>query len=351
MRFIRTALVALLLIGSAHAAGYPNEFYGTVTATLDDATNNAVSGVIFGYHTTSGTPSSGIGSKLVLGAENSAGSSATAAEMQGYLSTVTSGSEQGAFLLRLMNAGTLQNALIITAGTNSASVGSGQTSVSLWNTTTTSVSAFGAATSVSMGAGASSTGTLSFTTKLNLNSGNIDSNQASTTLLATPTTVTAFGAATTLSMSGASGGSNRTLVFGPSSGNGHSFLVFNTGANGYIGSFDFAEAGSVKWGLRHTHGTDTWYVHSYTNNAAELTCATTGVTIRQALAVNGNTTLGDASTDTVTVNGRLLPRSVTDAGPMTATAGTAPEIVYNTSNGKWYGCTATGSPATWSALN
>lgn len=51
------------------------------------------------------------------------------------------------------------------------------------------------------------------------------------------------------------------------------------------------------------------------------------------------------------VGGRLNVGKVTDAGPMTATAGTVGDIVFNTSNSKFYGCTATGSPATWAALN
>lgn len=53
----------------------------------------------------------------------------------------------------------------------------------------------------------------------------------------------------------------------------------------------------------------------------------------------------------VHVGGRLNVGKVTDAGPMTATAGTVGDIVFNTSNLKFYGCTVTGTPATWSALN
>lgn len=44
-------------------------------------------------------------------------------------------------------------------------------------------------------------------------------------------------------------------------------------------------------------------------------------------------------------------KTVTDAGPMTATNGTQGEVVFNTSNSKAYVCTVTGSPATWAALN
>lgn len=56
-------------------------------------------------------------------------------------------------------------------------------------------------------------------------------------------------------------------------------------------------------------------------------------------------------TGTTTHTGSMIVKSVTDAGPMTATNGTVAEIVYNTSNSKFYGCVVTGTPATWSAFN
>ncbi len=62
-------------------------------------------------------------------------------------------------------------------------------------------------------------------------------------------------------------------------------------------------------------------------------------------------TLGAASTDTINCTGRLIVRTVTDAGPMTSTAGSQREIVFNTSDSTFYGCTASGSPAAWAALN
>lgn len=89
--------------------------------------------------------------------------------------------------------------------------------------------------------------------------------------------------------------------------------------------------------------------------------ATTGTcTIRNAtLTVTGNlglqgalNVMGDASTDLITFVGRCVLRSVTDAGPMTATPGTQAEVVFNTSDSKFYGCTVThGTAATWVALN
>lgn len=59
------------------------------------------------------------------------------------------------------------------------------------------------------------------------------------------------------------------------------------------------------------------------------------------LEVNGDTTH----------TGAMKVRTVSDAGPMTATAGTVAEIVFNSSDSKFYGCTVTGSPATWVAFN
>jgi len=59
----------------------------------------------------------------------------------------------------------------------------------------------------------------------------------------------------------------------------------------------------------------------------------------------------EMSGDWTFVGGSFFPKQVTDAGPMTATDGTEGEIVYNTSDNKFYGCIATGTPATWAAFN
>jgi hypothetical protein len=94
-----------------------------------------------------------------------------------------------------------------------------------------------------------------------------------------------------------------------------------------------------------------------TLNGADFTVAddltvTDDTTLTDALQVNGNTTLGNASTDTITATGRFFPRQVNDAGPMTATPGTVGEIVFNQADGKWYGATSTNAVASvWSAFN
>ena len=71
------------------------------------------------------------------------------------------------------------------------------------------------------------------------------------------------------------------------------------------------------------------------------------------VVVGGDLTIsGDATfTGDATVVGSFFPKQVTDAGPMTATNGTIGEIVFNTSDSKFYGCTVTGTPATWAAFH
>lgn len=68
------------------------------------------------------------------------------------------------------------------------------------------------------------------------------------------------------------------------------------------------------------------------------------------LEVAGDVTLGGTSSHEIACAGRLLLRSVDDAG-MAATAGTQRELVYNADDDKVYVCTATGDPANWSALH
>ena len=68
------------------------------------------------------------------------------------------------------------------------------------------------------------------------------------------------------------------------------------------------------------------------------------------LDLNGGATLGSADTDAITCTGRLIVRTVND-GDMDATDGTTAEVVFNSADSKFYGCTASGTPATWAALN
>jgi hypothetical protein len=68
------------------------------------------------------------------------------------------------------------------------------------------------------------------------------------------------------------------------------------------------------------------------------------------LDVGGSMKCGAASTDTITMTGRFIPRSVASDPTANATAGTVGEIVYYSN--KWYGkTTGSGTDTNWSALN
>lgn len=351
--------------GTAWPTGY--------AITRDDSGTNNVASVLALYHTSTGVPASGLGAKHVLGAENSAGTAIGALELHGYLTTVTAGAEQGAFLMRLMNAGALMDAIAVSVAANTVTLGSGQATANLWNDTATLVNAFGKAATVNLCANASA-GSIA---QVNL-------------------------------------GDTSTV-------NQHRIINLRNNTSGYTTLIMYSEGATEKWRWGHTYGTDTIYAYCSSTAATEFTIATTGVTVRLDLAVNGgdltstastfnllaspttivlgaaattltlgaatgtctiqnatvaltgatafNVTppatftgsvtlngaanvLGDASTDLLTFTGRCVLRAVTDAGPMTATAGTAGEIVRNTSDNKFYGCTVThASAATWVALN
>jgi len=72
------------------------------------------------------------------------------------------------------------------------------------------------------------------------------------------------------------------------------------------------------------------------------------VTFASTLAANGTVTFGDATTDTVTMTGRLIVRTVAST---VATAGATGELVFCSGDSKFYGVTVGGDSATFSALN
>jgi len=76
-----------------------NQFVG------EDAGTNTVVSLLELYHMSSGTPAAGLGSKQILGAENSNGDATAAMELHGYLSVVTDGAEYGEALLKVMYNG------------------------------------------------------------------------------------------------------------------------------------------------------------------------------------------------------------------------------------------------------
>jgi hypothetical protein len=136
------------------------------------------------------------------------------------------------------------------------------------------------------------------------------------------------------------------------------YTYFDNRANANI--IRMANAGAPSaGGIEYTIGTsapgienagDYWVICRYSGAtwAQLLRVVGTGITIYGTLQVNGNTTLGDASTDTITNTGRAIFRT-TASDPQHATAGSRPagsvgEIAYY--SGKMYFCTNAATP-TW----
>lgn len=110
--------------------------------------------------------------------------------------------------------------------------------------------------------------------------------------------------------------------------------------------------------LRYTNEADVekhvWTVEAgastqrfYVADTEVLTVASTGITV-PAVTTTGNSTLGDASTDTTTNVGRMILRTIAVDPTSSATAGTIGEVVYSSSTAKFYGKhTTSASDTNW----
>ncbi len=175
----------------------------------------------------------------------------------------------------------------------------GTATQSVFNTVATTVNAFGAATTVNMGAGAASTATLSFTTKINLNSGAIDSNQSTLALWATPTSITAGAAATTLNMGATTGTTtikNNLVAGAVASGGEASVKVFNNHASG---------SGATLYLIPTSTTSDNaqFYRHAGANGALHFLNTGTG---NYTWEPNAATALTLSSGGTLTMTGALI---------------------------------------------
>jgi len=293
------------------------------THTIADSATNTVVSALELYHMTSGTPAAGLGAKLLLGAEDSNGDATAAIELHGYLSTVTNSSEQGVLLLRLMNAGALQDAFSVTAAANTTSLIAAQTTLNLFNTVATTVNAFGASTVTTIGA--TSDGAYVSMCALRLTALNSSTNGL-------------VGFRSNMRVSNSQTGASENITL----------RLDCDGAAAATKAIQFYRISAAATGAT----TVTVFVPNTSTVAFEVDAKTGNTTVAGTLTVNGSgSVFGDASTDTFTFTGRMIVRSVTDAGPMTNTNGSQREIVFNTSDSKFYGCTVTGTPATWAALN
>ena len=329
-----------------------NQFY------REDSGTNTVLTVAEFMHTSTGTPAAGLGSKFALGAENSTGSAVSAVEVQGYLSTVTAGAEDGVYLMQLRRAGALQTAFQVTAGANTTTITSGQTTLNAYNTVATTVNAFGAATVLNIG---NASGTNTITGKSIFTHASAYDVLLSRRLQSN----VGFGCGLVCQLrDSAAANFEYAAVLGIIE---NSTVTTRAGAlNFYCASADTASTSlAPKMTLASTGnltmtgaiiGIATQSVFNTVSTTVNaFGAASTAVNMGHAsgtITLLGSTAIGSASTNLCTMTSRFLHRSVTDAGPMTATGGTQREIVFNTSNSTFYGCTVThSSAATWVALH
>jgi len=85
------------------------------TFSIEDAGTTTVIAIAELYHRTSGTAAAGLGAKVVLGSQDTAGNQQEAVSIQGILTTATSASEAGKFLVQVMSAGSATDAIYATA--------------------------------------------------------------------------------------------------------------------------------------------------------------------------------------------------------------------------------------------
>lgn len=173
----------------------------------------------------------------------------------------------------------------------------------------------------------------------------VDSNQASGSQFATPTAPVLFaGASTGFTMGHASGaniingasltfigGSFPTLSIEGTSGASSSRIYIKRGATTNTSYVGFYTGGAAKWWVGQRADANNEFIIGETfNGAGHLTITpTTGlVTLGGPLAVNGNTKLGDASTDKLAVAGATVPTNFT-------TAHQGSMYVFKGSTGAW----------------
>lgn len=224
-------------------------------------------------------------------------STVTTGNLFGAGTTVSIGSSTGTT--------TINNANTVVTGdlaVNGGDLTTSQTTFNLVNTTATTVNLAGAATDVQIGA---ATGTTEINNNLNvvgdvdIDGGDLTVSTASFNLVnTTATTVNFAGAATTLSIGSASGTTTinnaATTIAGTLNANGGAivtddatFNLINTNAT----TVNFAGAGT----------------------AVSIGASTGTTTVNNNFAVNGNTTIGNASSDTITFNANsgLVPNTLT----------------------------------------
>jgi hypothetical protein len=221
---------------------------------------------------------------------------------------------------------TFANDVVITSdlAVNGGDITTTATTFNLLNATAATVNAFGAATTLELGA---ATGTTNINNNLDVDGDvNIDGGDLT---VSTSTFNLANTTATTINF----GGAGTTIAVGASTGtttiNHNAAITLDLAVNGG----DITTTATT-FNLINATATTVNFAQAGTAISIGATSGTT--TVRNDLAVNGNTTLGDASGDTVTINAGTLtaPNTITFAVDDATTAGISyPVKIQHTTSG------------------
>lgn len=221
---------------------------------------------------------------------------------------------------------TFANDVVITGdlAVNGGDITTTATTFNLLNATATTVNAFGAATTLELGA---ATGTTNINNNLDVDGDvNIDGGDLT---VSTSTFNLANTTATTINF----GGAGTTIAVGASTGtttiNHNAAITLDLAVNGG----DITTTATT-FNLINATATTVNFAQAGTAISIGATSGTT--TVRNDLAVNGNTTLGDASGDTVTIHAGTLtaPNTITFAVDDATTAGISyPVKIQHTTSG------------------
>jgi len=215
-----------------------------------------------------------------------------------------------------------------------------QTTQNLYNTVATTVNAFGAATNIVLGA---TTGvatvrnaTVDFDGNLNIDGGDLTSNQSNFNLLnANVTTANVLGAATNIVLGATTGVAtvrnatlsvpNATTINLGSTGSTTQVTFPSTSGTSFVSIAATTNATSTITGALRVAGGVGILKDLHIGGTLNVTGGQT--TITENLTVEGNTTLGNASTDIVTITG-----VVNHTGPLTNVGGVTIDNVGISSN-------------------
>ena len=319
------SVVGLTVNGTTNATG--------ATALIVNQGNTTATGAAFNLTNASGVQTDGV----LINRSTAGGTTTNLLNLTNTAGTATNGLTFSGTFTNLINSTnfTVSNAGAITAvgvnsgtgllqGTGGLTV-TGATSINASGTTATSIGTGTNTGLVTIGNASNAANTVTLvagsTNGINLNAPKVESNAATLGLFTTPTTVNGFTAATSLNIGAATGiatfGNGGAYTLRSTTGqltvqSGSGTLSFgSTTALTASGALGITSGGANALTL-DTGGAATLSVGATNANALSISRAGITTTVNGVLTVvenanfNGNTTIGDATTDRLTVTSQLL---------------------------------------------